>query len=80
MISCAVDAYPPAEITWYKNDKIFSPTANVEIQVSHDDSVVTIKNSTIADEGKYTCEAKNEDTAHSVDMYITIVGLGEIVT
>ncbi|KAH9643687.1 hypothetical protein HF086_001797, partial [Spodoptera exigua] len=55
---CKIDAYPSATISWYKDAKPLSSSSRIEI--SKDNSVVTLKDMQPGMEGKYMCEANND--------------------
>ncbi|KAF9796157.1 hypothetical protein SFRURICE_010166 [Spodoptera frugiperda] len=55
---CKVDAYPSATIKWYKDAKPLSSSSHIEI--SKDQTVVTLKDMQPGMEGKFMCEARND--------------------
>ncbi|KAH9643686.1 hypothetical protein HF086_001796 [Spodoptera exigua] len=57
-LTCKIDAYPSATISWYKDAKPLSSSSRIEI--SKDNSVVTLKDMQPGMEGKYMCEARND--------------------
>ncbi|CAH0663934.1 unnamed protein product [Spodoptera exigua] len=57
-LTCKIDAYPSATISWYKDAKPLSSSSRIEM--SKDNSVVTLKDMQPGMEGKYMCEARND--------------------
>ncbi|XP_050551727.1 hemicentin-2-like isoform X1 [Spodoptera frugiperda] len=55
---CKVYAYPSATINWYKDAKPLSSSSRIEI--SKDQTVVTLKDMQPGMEGKFMCEARND--------------------
>nr|XP_049697507.1 hemicentin-2-like [Helicoverpa armigera] len=72
-ITCKVDAYPPASISWYKDGKDVS--GNPHIQVSSDKSILTIKDMQPNLEGTYMCEAINDVDRKVFYSEVTISGV-----
>ncbi|XP_063366378.1 hemicentin-2-like [Cydia amplana] len=56
-IPCKVEAYPPANATWYKGRKPLKPDGNLEL--SEDGSVLTIRSMEPNMADNYICEARN---------------------
>uniref|UniRef100_A0A8C3GM35 Hemicentin 1 n=1 Tax=Cairina moschata TaxID=8855 RepID=A0A8C3GM35_CAIMO len=57
MLECESNAIPPPVITWYKNRRIISESANVEILA--DGQTLRIKGAEVSDTGQYVCKAIN---------------------
>lgn len=55
-----LDGHPAPEISWTKNGEKLEESRNVKITVDRNKTVVTIKNASITDAGRYTCTATNE--------------------
>lgn len=70
---CQADAYPPAEVNWYKNGDILSKD---DISVSSDGFVLTIKHMQPNDTGKIKCEINNIHHIKTFTFKIKITGVG----
>ncbi|CAH0663607.1 unnamed protein product [Chilo suppressalis] len=70
---CEVDAYPEAEIIWRRNGITLEDSNNVEL--NSEDKALIIKNMTLGDEGKYTCEVSNEANRKELSAIVTISGI-----
>ncbi|XP_046970773.1 hemicentin-1-like [Vanessa cardui] len=67
-----INAYPPATITWYKDDEQI--TINDNYNLSSDNTVLTIKNMLPKLKGKYTVKAVNDITERNVTFNVLIIG------
>ncbi|KAK4820389.1 hypothetical protein QYF61_025563 [Mycteria americana] len=72
MLECESNAIPPPVITWYKNRRIISESANVEILA--DDQTLRIKGAEVSDTGQYVCKAINiagrDDKNFHLNVYV----------
>uniref|UniRef100_A0A8B9SME3 Hemicentin 1 n=1 Tax=Anas platyrhynchos TaxID=8839 RepID=A0A8B9SME3_ANAPL len=72
MLECESNAIPPPVITWYKNRRIISESANVEILA--DGQTLRIKGAEVSDTGQYVCKAINiagqDDKNFHLNVYV----------
>ncbi|XP_022823932.1 hemicentin-2-like [Spodoptera litura] len=74
---CKVDAYPSATINWYKDAKPLSSSSRIEI--SKDQTVVTLKDMQPGMEGKFMCEARNDKERKVFYSHVEIFGIEQPV-
>uniref|UniRef100_A0A8C2UJN2 Hemicentin-1 n=1 Tax=Coturnix japonica TaxID=93934 RepID=A0A8C2UJN2_COTJA len=71
-LECEASAIPPPVITWYKNRRIISESANMEIIA--DGQTLQIKGAEISDTGQYLCKAINiagrDDKNFRLNVYV----------
>ncbi|OPJ77524.1 hemicentin-1 isoform B [Patagioenas fasciata monilis] len=71
-LECESNAIPPPVITWYKNRRIISESANVEILA--DGQTLRIKGAEVSDTGQYVCKAINiagrDDKNFHLNVYV----------
>ncbi|KAK2540204.1 Hmcn1 [Columba guinea] len=71
-LECESNAIPPPVITWYKNRRIISESANVEILA--DGQTLRIKSAEVSDMGQYVCKAINiagqDDKNFHLNVYV----------
>ncbi|XP_064928861.1 hemicentin-1 isoform X2 [Columba livia] len=71
-LECESNAIPPPVITWYKNRRIISESANVEILA--DGQTLRIKSAEVSDTGQYVCKAINiagqDDKNFHLNVYV----------
>lgn len=72
---CEVSAYPEAEIKWYHNETLVTPTEEVEI--IPDEHAVYLKRMSLDDVGGYTCKIDNGENQKTYTADVTISGLGK---
>ncbi|XP_022823576.1 hemicentin-2-like isoform X1 [Spodoptera litura] len=70
---CKIDAKPPATINWYKDAKPLSSSSRIEI--SKDQTVVTLKDMQPGMEGKFMCEARNDKERKVFHSHVEIFGI-----
>lgn len=75
MFVCKVDAYPPAQVIWYKNGKVYPKN---DKSMSSDGLTLTIKHMQPDDQAKYKCEVKNSITSSECPFAIRMSGVGMI--
>uniref|UniRef100_A0A8C6YIL3 Hemicentin 1 n=1 Tax=Nothoprocta perdicaria TaxID=30464 RepID=A0A8C6YIL3_NOTPE len=72
ILECESNAIPPPVITWYKNRRIISESANVEILA--DGQTLQIKSAEVYDTGQYVCKAINiagrDDKNFHLNVYV----------
>ncbi|XP_068809626.1 hemicentin-1 isoform X3 [Struthio camelus] len=72
ILECESNAIPPPVITWYKNRRIISESANVEILA--DGQTLQIKRAEVSDTGQYACKAINiagrDDKNFHLNVYV----------
>ncbi|XP_062437683.1 hemicentin-1 [Rhea pennata] len=72
ILECESNAIPPPVITWYKNRRIISESANVEILA--DGQRLQIKSAEVSDTGQYVCRATNiagrDDKNFHLNVYV----------
>ncbi|XP_015146078.2 hemicentin-1 isoform X21 [Gallus gallus] len=72
MLECKASAIPPPVITWYKNRRMISESANVEILA--DGQTLQIKGAEVSDTGQYVCKAINiagrDDKNFHLNVYV----------
>ncbi|XP_067156720.1 hemicentin-1 [Apteryx mantelli] len=72
ILECESNAIPPPVITWYKNRRIISESANVEILA--DGQTLQIKSAEVSDTGQYVCKAINiagrDDKNFHLNVYV----------
>ncbi|NXL89730.1 HMCN1 protein, partial [Alectura lathami] len=72
MLECESNAIPPPVITWYKNRRVISESANVEIVA--DGQTLRIKGAEVSDTGQYVCKAINiagrDDKNFHLNVYV----------
>ncbi|XP_042661906.1 hemicentin-1 isoform X1 [Tyto alba] len=72
MLECESNAIPPPVITWYKNRRVISESANVEILA--DGQTLQIKGAEVSDTGQYVCKAINiagrDDKNFHLNVYV----------
>ncbi|KAJ0032742.1 hypothetical protein NQD34_002823 [Periophthalmus magnuspinnatus] len=56
-LECESNAVPPPTVTWYKNGRVVTETANVQILA--EGQRLQIKGSEVSDTGQYVCKATN---------------------
>ncbi|XP_029988074.1 hemicentin-1 [Sphaeramia orbicularis] len=56
-LECESNAVPPPTITWYKNGRVVTESANLHILA--DGQTLQIKGSEVSDTGQYVCKATN---------------------
>lgn len=56
-LECESNAVPPPVITWYKNGRVVTESAN--IQIISQGQMLKIKGSEVSDTGQYVCKATN---------------------
>ncbi|XP_026178915.1 hemicentin-1 [Mastacembelus armatus] len=56
-LECESNAVPPPTITWYKNGRVVTQSANVRILA--EGQMLQIKGSEVSDTGQYVCKATN---------------------
>ncbi|XP_055020737.1 hemicentin-1 [Boleophthalmus pectinirostris] len=56
-LECESNAVPPPTVTWYKNGRVVTETANVQILANG--QRLQIKSSEVSDTGQYVCKATN---------------------
>uniref|UniRef100_A0A8C4UE85 Hemicentin-1 n=1 Tax=Falco tinnunculus TaxID=100819 RepID=A0A8C4UE85_FALTI len=71
-LECESNAIPPPVITWYKNRRIISESANVEILA--EGQTLRIKGAEVSDTGQYVCKAINiagrDDKNFHLNVYV----------
>ncbi|NWQ77372.1 HMCN1 protein, partial [Columbina picui] len=71
-LECESNAIPPPVITWYKNGRIISESANV--QIFADGQTLGIKGAEVSDTGQYVCKAINiagrDDKNFHLNVYV----------
>ncbi|XP_065505206.1 hemicentin-1 isoform X3 [Caloenas nicobarica] len=71
-LECESNAIPPPVVTWYKNRRIISESANVEILA--DGQTLRIKGAEVSDTGQYVCKAINiagrDDKNFHLNVYV----------
>uniref|UniRef100_A0A8C3SMB3 Ig-like domain-containing protein n=1 Tax=Chelydra serpentina TaxID=8475 RepID=A0A8C3SMB3_CHESE len=72
-LECESNAVPPPVITWYKNGRMITESANIEILA--DGQMLQIKSAETDDTGRFTCIASNE--AGEVSKHFTLKVLGK---
>ncbi|CAH1634799.1 unnamed protein product [Spodoptera littoralis] len=70
---CKIDAKPSATINWYKDAKPLSSSSRIEI--SKDQTVVTLKDMQPGMEGKFMCEARNDKERKVFYSHVEIFGI-----
>lgn len=73
-LKCKVDAYPHANVTWYKNEVRLSK----EDGITDDGSELMIQHMKFVNEGKYSCKVKNELHERAFPFEIKISGIGTL--
>ncbi|XP_010148594.1 PREDICTED: hemicentin-1-like, partial [Eurypyga helias] len=72
ILECESNAIPPPVITWYKNRRIISESANVEILA--EGQTLRIKGAEVSDTGQYVCKAINiagrDDKNFHLNVYV----------
>ncbi|KFP01647.1 Hemicentin-1, partial [Calypte anna] len=72
MLECESNAIPPPVITWYKNRRLISESANVEMLA--DGQRLRIKGAEVSDTGQYVCKAINiagqDDKNFHLNVYV----------
>ncbi|MGH0125472.1 UNVERIFIED_CONTAM: hypothetical protein FKN15_054569 [Acipenser sinensis] len=56
-LECESNAVPPPSITWYKNGRMITESANVKVLA--DGQMLKIKGAEVSDTGQYVCKAAN---------------------
>ncbi|OXB56883.1 hypothetical protein ASZ78_013391 [Callipepla squamata] len=70
MLECESSAIPPPVITWYKNRRIISESANMEILA--DGQTLQIKGTEVSDTGQYVCKAINIAGQDDKNFYLNV--------
>ncbi|XP_071607415.1 hemicentin-1 isoform X1 [Heliangelus exortis] len=72
VLECESNAIPPPVITWYKNRRLISESANVEMLA--DGQRLRIKGAEVSDTGQYVCKAINiagqDDKNFHLNVYV----------
>ena len=78
--SCTVDSYPPSNITWFHNgaeDQATPPRVTIStVQVDNrtQESNLTLLNTTLEDNGTYTCSAVNTEGSANMTTELQVTG------
>nr|XP_005290755.1 hemicentin-1 isoform X1 [Chrysemys picta bellii] len=71
-LECESNAVPPPVITWYKNGRMITESANIEILA--DGQMLQIKSAEVSDTGQYVCKAINiagrDDKNFHLNVYV----------
>uniref|UniRef100_A0A8C8RV15 Hemicentin-1 n=1 Tax=Pelusios castaneus TaxID=367368 RepID=A0A8C8RV15_9SAUR len=71
-LECESNAVPPPVITWYKNGRMITESANIELLA--DGQMLQIKNAEVSDTGQYVCKAINiagrDDKNFHLNVYV----------
>ncbi|XP_067391212.1 hemicentin-1 isoform X2 [Emydura macquarii macquarii] len=71
-LECESNAVPPPVVTWYKNGRMITESANMEILV--DGQMLQIKSAEVSDTGQYVCKAINiagrDDKNFHLNVYV----------
>lgn len=70
-INCKATAAPDPVIQWLRDDVIITEGNRYS---TNNDGVLTIRNVTKADEGRYVCAARNTIGAATAHMFLTVEG------
>lgn len=68
-LSCNVEGYPEPTVKWYKNNAGLPPSERIVVD---NDNTLTIKRASPIDGGVYICRARNKNSSHQAESYITV--------
>ncbi|CAH0719136.1 unnamed protein product, partial [Brenthis ino] len=71
-LKCKIDAYPPAQISWYRNNKKLSN--NEDLEITPDNITLRIKQMQPYLKGKYYVEISNKFKTEKILFNVFIVG------
>lgn len=68
-LPCNVDGYPEPIVKWYKNNAGLPPSDRIVVDSLN---TLTISRASPIDGGVYICRAKNKNSSHQAEAYITV--------
>lgn len=78
-LSCQIDSFPEAKVSWKFNDQIISPSDKYSIFQNESDSKLIIKQmQSDLDYGLYSCRAVNKLGEHSTTIQLRSKGIIDI--
>ena len=75
-LNCSSDGSPELQYSWSRNTS--SGQAMFPASTTSNNSLITINNVTVDDEGVYTCTVSNNGGFTSYDIFISIIGKNQI--
>ena len=78
--NCTVDSYPPSTITWLHNGVAVQAApprvtiSTVQVDNRTQESTLTLLNTTLEDDGTYTCSVMNDNGMTSTTTELQVLG------
>ena len=75
-IKCQPDAAPTPEITWLQNGQVITNDDRRSVSL---DGTLRVSQMTAADQGTYTCKARNQNGESQASTYVSVFSKFECV-